>query len=224
MTVSNWLTVVSIAVALISVSYTIWDKLKAQRRRLVWRVPTNTSLTSDVSAEQGLDKLAIHWDGVEVKMPRLVRIEIENSGRVELKSNDTSLNPRIDFKESKIISAQLKLKPAGANVSSVVQPTAQTDNSLEASAVALNRRDQLIFTLLLDGEEESIQPLMQAAGFTFREQDGDDHKRWVYVGLGASAALLIALLLLLSPLGLLIAKEVAINAGAQILQNLFQGT
>ena len=175
--------IVSAVIAACSLGYTIWDKTQGQRRRLRWSVASNTSLLSAVANDRSLDKLSVHWDGADVRKPRLAVVHIMNTGKVELKESDVSVRPRIQLDQSKIVSAQVILHTAGSDRASVIQPKSSTDSVIEAPQLTLNPGDRLVFSLLLDGDEERLRPTMQAAGFRF-ESPEEAAKRPAIIRLG----------------------------------------
>jgi hypothetical protein len=102
--------------------------------------------------------------------PRVIALELVNTGNVELKKDDISVSPRVLLSDGRLLSAEAVVRPGGNSVGIPVPTTMLDGRTVEVPAVVLNPDDALVFELFVDGGRQDPTLVMQAAGFTIEEE------------------------------------------------------
>jgi hypothetical protein len=154
--------IVSASIAAFSLGYTVWDRVRSKpRRRLTLQTVYNTSVVTMGHAKN----IRVHYGTDTLQNPRIIGIEIVNTGNTELKKDDISYQPTIEIADGKIISSELGLITKGSQITARLTADATGDTRIKLPASALNPGDRIKCELLVDGGSEDPSVLIQASGF-----------------------------------------------------------
>jgi hypothetical protein len=159
-----WVAIVSVVIAALTLTFTIYRETRAKSRKLAWATLYNTSILLQL-AQSHINQVKVTWGTEELTKPRVIGLELSNTGRVELKKDDISIPIKVEVPDGKIISAELQLRPHSSKTSQRVGIAKLTDTTVEAEPLVLNPGDSLLFELFVDGGEGDPEMSMQAAGF-----------------------------------------------------------
>ncbi len=155
----------SLAVALLSLAYTIWDARQGRKQKqIAWSVIQDQPLQPATAAFSDLHLL---WRDQMIVDPHLISVQFSNMGRVVLTPEDLSSPLAVRITGAVIVSARAELAPRVSVRSKQIQVKVPEGSTAEVETnLFLNPGDDLRFYVLADGKVEGIHAELHAADFS----------------------------------------------------------
>ncbi|MFI5953743.1 hypothetical protein [Cryptosporangium sp. NPDC051539] len=143
--------------------------VREANKQIGWR-KTSDALVMTRGRSPHLAKLVVMLGDEKLELPRLVTIEFENVGDVELRATDMAKAPTIALIEGAIRAATAEFVYHDGNPHPLTLAE-ETEKSVAVSPLLLNPGDRVVIRLLIDGTKSEAIPAFQAAGFRFSKQN-----------------------------------------------------